>query len=154
MALFSKPPVKKPEPQAGFARTPEPPRVASARELAVNAAGRKAIRPSAEPPAGASAAGASIIDWSPAYAAIEVMQVNPGLCTVLENAALLYAIGQADPARAALEEGVQRDRDTKLSPLAWLALFDLLQRAGDRAAFDQLAMQYVVQFERSAPAWE
>src|SRR5262249_45357357 len=36
----------------------------------------------------------------------------------------------------------------------WLALFDLLQRAGDRAAFDQLALQYVVAFERSAPGWE
>ena len=40
------------------------------------------------------------------------------------------------------------------SPLAWLALFDLLQRAGDRPAFDKLALQYVVAFERSAPAWE
>ncbi len=38
--------------------------------------------------------------------------------------------------------------------LAWLALFDLLQREGDKAAFDRLAMQYVVEFERSAPAWE
>ena len=46
------------------------------------------------------------------------------------------------------------DADTKLSPLAWLALFDLVQRAGERAAFDQLAMQYVLQFERSAPSWD
>jgi ABC-type transporter Mla MlaB component len=29
-----------------------------------------------------------------------------------------------------------------------------VQRACDRAAFDQLALQYVVAFERSAPAWE
>jgi hypothetical protein len=29
-----------------------------------------------------------------------------------------------------------------------------MQRAGDRAAFDQLAMQYVLQFERSAPSWD
>jgi ABC-type transporter Mla MlaB component len=36
----------------------------------------------------------------------------------------------------------------------WLALFDLLQRQKDRVAFDRLAMQYVMQFERSAPAWE
>ena len=40
-----------------------------------------------------------------------------------------------------------------MSPLAWLALFDLMQRSADRAAFDRLSMQYVVQFERSAPAW-
>ena len=55
------------------------------------------------------------------------------------------------PAR---EHGVVDDDDAKVSPLAWLALFDLLQRADDRAAFDQLALQYVVAFERSAPAWE
>lgn len=90
----------------------------------------------------------------PPSSAIEVHQANPGLCAVLENAALLYASGQSQPARALLEQGVQTDHDTKLSPLAWLALFDLLQRAGDRVAFDQLAMQYVVQFERSAPAWD
>ncbi len=87
-------------------------------------------------------------------AAFEVAQANPGLCAGLENAALLYASGQAAQARALLEESVRTDHDTKTSPLAWLALFDLLQRAGDKAAFDQLTLQYVVQFERSAPAWE
>lgn len=149
MALFYKSPAKKPDSSAS-------PRPASARELADQAANRKGIaaRPLAEPPGGASAAGASIIDWSPAYASIEVSQTNPGLCAVLENAALLFASGQADPARALLEDGVVSDHDTKLSPLAWLALFDLYQRANDRRAFDQLAMQYIVQFERSAPAWD
>jgi anti-anti-sigma regulatory factor len=49
---------------------------------------------------------------------------------------------------------VQDDEETKRSPLAWLALFDLLQRAGNRGAFEQLALLYVVRFERSAPAWE
>ena len=58
------------------------------------------------------------------------------------------------PARTLLEQGVTTDHDARLSPLAWLALFDLLQRAGDRSAFDQFALQYVVQFERSAPSWE
>jgi anti-anti-sigma regulatory factor len=57
-------------------------------------------------------------------------------------------------ARRQLEQGIENDIDTKLSVLAWLALFDLLQRQGDRAAFDKLALQYVVAFERSAPAWE
>ena len=97
----------------------------------------------------------SLIDWSPAaQPSIQVAEANPGLCAVLENAALLYASGQASQARQVLELGVASDDDAKVSPLAWLALFDLLQRAGDRAAFDQLALQYVVAFERSAPAWE
>jgi anti-anti-sigma regulatory factor len=156
MALFYKPPAKKPEPLASSPRPASTPRSASARELAVHAATRKGVasRPLAEPPGGASAAGASIIDWSPGYASIEVLQTNPGLCAVLENAALLYASGQASPARALLEDSVLNDHDTKLSPLAWLALFDVLQRVNDRQAFDQLAMQYIVQFERSAPAWD
>jgi len=154
MALFYKPPAKKPDSSAP--RPAATPRAASAREIADQAANRKGIasRPLAEPPGGAAAAGHSIIDWSPAYASIEVSQTNPGLCAVLENAALLFASGQSDPARALLEEGVVSDHDTKLSPLAWLALFDLFQRANDRRGFDQLAMQYIVQFERSAPAWD
>jgi len=97
----------------------------------------------------------SLIDWTPGGApSIQVAEANPGLCAVLENAALLFASGQAPQARQLLEQGVANDEETRLSPLAWLALFDLVQRAGDRAAFDQLSLQYVVAFERSAPAWE
>ena len=165
MALFSKPPVKKPEspiPEARPVPAP-PPRVPprpgdrpSAREVAFEAQHRKGNgdRPQVEPHGDISVTGASLIEWSPANASIEVAQANPGLCAVLENASLLYASGQKGPARALLEQGLQEDDDTKLSPLAWLALFDVLQRANDRAAFEQLALQYVVAFERSAPAWE
>jgi anti-anti-sigma regulatory factor len=97
----------------------------------------------------------SMIEWTPGpQQNILVAEANPGLCAVLENAALLYANGQAQLARNALEQGIVDDEDAKVSPLAWLALFDLLQRADDRAAFDHLALQYVVSFERSAPAWE
>ena len=154
MALFSKPPVKKPA-ASGGARAATPPRSTPARDLAHDA-GRKGIaqRPAADQPGPATLTGASLIDWSHAYAAIEVAQTNPGLCAVLENAALLYAAGQPEASRTTLGDGIQNDHDTKLSPLAWLSMFDLLQRANLRAEFDQLALQYVVQFERSAPGWE
>ena len=125
----------------------------SARELAAKAGGRPAEAHREPGRADESITGASLVEWTQPQA-IEVAQANPGLCAVLENAALLYANGQAANARALLEQGVAGDHDTKQSPLAWLALFDLLQRAGDRAAFDQLALQYSVQFERSAPGWE
>jgi len=156
MALFSKPPAKKP---ASVPSKPAAPRSrsgpVSARELAAKAGGMASDRPKLEPVhAEESITGASLIEWSPQTQAIEVAQANPGLCAVLENAALLYASGQAQGARTLLEQGVASDHDTKQSPLAWLALFDLLQRAGDRNAFDQLALQYSIQFERSAPAWE
>lgn len=97
----------------------------------------------------------SMMDWTVGLRQdILVAETNPGLCSVLENAALLYANGQAQPAREVLEQGIANDDEAKVSPLAWLALFDLLQRADDRAAFDRLALQYVVAFERSAPGWE
>jgi anti-anti-sigma regulatory factor len=152
MALFSKPPVRKTS-----RSTPSPTgegKAVSARALAASAGG-KSEKPRIEPyQVDESITGSSLVEWSPQQQAIEVAQANPGLCAVLENAALLFASGQAPAARALLEQGVASDHDTKQSPLAWLALFDLLQRAGDRAAFDQHAVSYSVQFERSAPMWE
>ena len=136
--------------------------VASARELAASVKGHARVPPSPMPepsvldPREVTVTGpSSLINLSGVSdQGIEVAEANPGLCAVLENAALLYANGQSAPARTVLEQGIVEDNDAKGSPLAWLALFDLLQRANDRAAFDQLALQYVVAFERSAPAWE
>jgi anti-anti-sigma regulatory factor len=97
----------------------------------------------------------SLIEWTPGLnQKIQVAEANPGLCAVLENAALLYANGQAAHARLVLEDGIENDPDAKISPLAWLALFDLLQRSGDHAEYDRLSLQYVVAFERSAPSRE
>jgi len=165
MALFQKPPAKKPEPTKArdvapleFAPPMPGPRAVpapTARDVAARAAGRSDnTRPRVDPAGDISVTGASLMEWSPAQQAFEVGQANPGLCSVLENAALLYASGQGPKARTILEQGIKADDDAKQSALAWLALFDLLQRAGDRTAFDALALQYVVQFERSAPPWE
>jgi anti-anti-sigma regulatory factor len=155
MAIFGKPTARKTESAKSAERKrAREPKVMSARELAAEAASRKGKLAGLEPLGETSLRGASIIDWSTAPKAIEVAQANPGLCAVLENSALLYANRQDADARELLEQGVATDHDTKLSPLAWLALFDLMQRANDRVAFDQLAMQYVLQFERSAPPWE
>ncbi|MEO8485458.1 MAG: STAS domain-containing protein [Betaproteobacteria bacterium] len=159
MALFSKPPAKKPRPPVPEARpVPPAPSRPSARDLTARGQGRKREPERAlDEPAGGdiTVTGASMIELAPAHpAGFEVAHANPGLCAVLENAALLYAGGQTAPARVLLEQGVASDHDTRLSPLAWLALFDLLQRARDHSAFDQLSLQYVVQFERTAPAWE
>lgn len=162
MALFSKPPPKKPEPLNLEPKSPIPmkartaPRPLSAREVAHEAQGKKGVAawPGVEPAVDVTVTGASLRDWSAGHSSIEVMQANPGLCGVLENAALLYAGGQLDASRELLEQGVQTDNDARQSPLAWLALFDVLQRANAKAAFERMALQYVVQFERSAPAWE
>jgi ABC-type transporter Mla MlaB component len=139
MSLFSKPPAKKAEPP----KHPAKPRSDGAREPA----GGAVEKPRRDGPL-------TMLKWSPERPPIEVDETTPGLCAVLENAALLFASGQEAPARAMLEQGVVSDPEARVSPLAWQALFDLLQRAGDRSAFDQLALRYVVQFEQLAPTWE
>ena len=97
----------------------------------------------------------SAMQWHPGEPGkIQVAEATPGLCAVLENAALLHANGQTLPARGILEDGIVNDAEAKASPLAWLALLDLMHRLGDRAGFERLALNYVVAFERSAPGWE
>jgi anti-anti-sigma regulatory factor len=145
------------------ARQPASRGPSSAREIAAAVKGRTGAAEKAAADAAADARDHeitltgphSMIDWTPGpQQDFLVAEANPGLCAVLENAALLHANGQSQRAREVLERGIVDDDDAKVSPLAWLALFDLLKRADDRLAFDQLALQYVVAFERSAPAWE
>jgi anti-anti-sigma regulatory factor len=150
MPLFPKLPARKhtaskPDPNSGRDANP-----ASGAPAA--AGGGAGYRP-AKPSGGITITGFGLVEASPTRRVIEVTHGNAGMCAVLENAVLLYASGHADAARALLAEGVESDPEAQVSPLAWLALFDLLQRAGDRAGFEHLALQYVVRFERSAPAW-
>lgn len=85
---------------------------------------------------------------------LELGPTELGFSPALENAALLYANGQAAAARQVLENALTNELDSRTLALAWHAQFDLLQRANDRAAFDQLALEYVSVFERSPPPWD
>lgn len=85
---------------------------------------------------------------------IELGLTELGFSPALENAALLYASGQATVARQVLGNALTNELDSRALALAWHAQFDLLQRADDRAAFDQLALEYVSVFERSPPPWD
>jgi anti-anti-sigma regulatory factor len=164
--LFPKPPVKgkggdaKPRQDTPARADPRSP-PGSARELAAKMHVRPAQVQRGDPRAADNereitvTGPPSLIEWTPGVnQKIQVAEANPGLCAVLENAALLYANGQSAQARLVLEDGVANDNDAKVSPLAWLALFDLLQRSGDHAEYDRLSLQYVVAFERSAPSRE
>lgn len=92
-------------------------------------------------------------DWKPTLSKIEVAENQLVLCSALENAALLYANAQLEPARKLLTAAIDQDSDAQQSTLAWLALFDLHQRCADRAAFEELSVRYSVNFERSPPPW-
>src|SRR5690348_18396985 len=109
MAIFGKTTPPRKRTKRADADAKREPKVMSARELAAHAASRKKNVPGVEPLGVTSMRGASVINWSTAPKAIEVAQANPGLCAVLENAALLFANGQDTEARSVLEEGIAAD---------------------------------------------
>lgn len=89
--------------------------------------------------------------WAPHADRIEVEEEG-ALSPSLENAALMFAHGNATAATAALVHAL--DTAERGQPMVWMCLFDLYARNGDRTAFEELALRFVVQFERSAPAWD
>ena len=78
------------------------------------------------------------------------IEVGAADSSVAEEAAILYANGQSREARACLRRAVEGGSGEEL---VWLMLLDLHQLSEERAAFDALALEYVVRFERSAPTW-
>jgi len=71
----------------------------------------------------------------------------------LEEAAILFANGQPDPAAASLRQALAEADLGSFQQLAWLMLLDLHQSTGDKPAFEALALDYAARFESSPPAW-
>lgn len=69
-----------------------------------------------------------------------------------EEAAILFANGQDDAARAALENAVRMHAAGPGERL-WLMLFDLYQLTGKKAQFETLGIEYARSFEKSPPGW-
>lgn len=69
-----------------------------------------------------------------------------------EEAAVLFANGQDDAARAGLEDAVRIHKATQGERL-WLMLFDLYRVLGLKAPFEALEIDFVRTFEKSPPAW-
>ncbi|XZG70849.1 STAS domain-containing protein [Chitinibacteraceae bacterium HSL-7] len=83
---------------------------------------------------------------------IEVAQLGASLDPIEEEVVVLYANGHADAAVATLE-AVLPELKGKRRLESWLLLFELYQQQGARAQFDELALQYVVEFEVTPPLW-
>ena len=77
------------------------------------------------------------------------MELSDAGNPALEEAAILYANGQDLPAVSVLASAVANDR----SPDTWLMLLELYQSLGKRNEFENLAIDFAVRFETSAPAW-
>jgi anti-anti-sigma regulatory factor len=72
--------------------------------------------------------------------------------SAVEEAAILYASDHPDQAAALLLDFIKTHAERKeLQP--WMMLFDIYQAQGKKPQFDELALEFVVKFERSAPIW-
>jgi len=113
--------------------------------------------PPSEPPR-VSQAPAPAVQSAPqeAEATPAVPAVSPAandVAPIIEETATLFANGQAEEALSALSRSVREAELGNSAQQAWLMLFDLYQHLGMRVEFEALALEFVVKFERSAPAW-
>jgi anti-anti-sigma regulatory factor len=84
----------------------------------------------------------------------DAIEINTsGGSSVIDETAILFSNGQLEAAEAVLRAGLRRDDLGSASRSAWLMLFELVNQRGDRAAFEQLTMDYALRFENSPPAW-
>ena len=71
----------------------------------------------------------------------------------IEEAAILFANGQADEALARAKKAIDVEDLDVWKLQMWLMLFDLLQHLGHKQEFEERALDFVVKFERSPPVW-
>ncbi|MFA5242920.1 MAG: STAS domain-containing protein [Sulfuricella sp.] len=112
----------------------------------------EAAPPVAPPPVAApQAVAATQVQSCDELVVFEKISAETG--TIVEEAAVYYANNMAAQAVAALNQYIH-DYPDKKEMQPWLMLFDLYQLMHNSQAFNELSMQFVVKFERSAPIWK
>ena len=76
------------------------------------------------------------------------------LSHVMDEAAVLFANGQSNEAKALLLQATRADGGSKDHQLAWWMLFDLALAEHQADFFDHLALTYAKKFETSPPQWQ
>ena len=76
------------------------------------------------------------------------------LSHMMDEAALLFANGQSNEAKALLLQATCTDGSTKEHQLSWWMLFDLALAENQADFFDHLALTYAKKFETSPPQWQ
>lgn len=71
----------------------------------------------------------------------------------LEEAAILFANGQPQPAAATLRHAIAKGELGGSAQQAWLMLFDVYHGAGMKGEFESLAIDYAARFEQPPPPW-
>lgn len=83
---------------------------------------------------------------------IEVSGSNDTLTQAEEQAAMSYASGAATDAIEVLTADLPNVRGQHRLE-TWLMLFELYQQTNNRSAFDNLGLDFVVEFEKTPPIW-
>ena len=104
----------------------------------------------AAPPLDVSALAASLAGQP---AAPSASTAADDVAPVIEETAILFANGEIERALARLSNAVREAQLGDSALQAWLMLFDLLQHLDMWVEFEALALEFVVKFERSPPAW-
>jgi len=89
--------------------------------------------------------------WRCSVDAIELTGAGAG--SVVDETAILFANGQPIEAEETLRHGIDNGGVGSAPQQAWLMLLELVNQRGDRAAFDQLSMQYASHTGDSPPGW-
>ncbi len=85
---------------------------------------------------------------------IDAIEINTsGAGSVIDETAILFSNGQAEEAEAVLRAGLRGQDLGQATRMAWHMLFELVNQRGDKAAFEQLSMDFVLRFEHSPPGW-
>jgi len=84
---------------------------------------------------------------------IEVEESDHEVPPAIEEAAVLYANGQAAEAHARLKKALEGEDLGAWKLQVWLMMFDVLQQLGRKLEFEERALDFVVKLERSPPVW-
>lgn len=132
------------------------------------ATGGRATGPATAPPGTAAAAaptsttpvaadadedqlGASTDVFLGSFNAMELNGADAG--SIVDETAILFANGQSVEAEETLRHGIDNGGLGAAAPQLWLMLFELVNQRGDKAAFDQLSMQFALHFGEAPPGW-
>ena len=106
-----------------------------------------------EPPLDVSALASSLAGQPGPATNTEAPPAPDDVAPIIEETATLFASGQVEQALARLSNAVREGGLGDSAQQAWLMLFDLYQHLGMKPEFEALALEFVVKFERSPPAW-
>ncbi len=140
------PPPAARQPQAPARSAPPARPAAPARSAPAPAAG------SAVPPARAPDYDTSLV-LGDSVAAGQIHVGASSLSPEIEEAAILFANGQAPAAASSLQRAIARGDLGASAHQAWMMLFDIHQYAGNKTEFENLAIDFASRFEQSPPPW-